>query len=257
MSREHYFSRGVFLAETVNVAGPLPSAMTPGMRHINDLVTKCLCRKHNQELSPLDQALIDLFNSIRECERLMKVRKRIARKWPAYTRLVVDGPRIQRCVYKMILSHAVLQKERLDGWRPPTWLADVAFGKREIPQGSGIAKLARIGDQLGGHEDIGFGFGENLQGVPDCAVLTLRSGWKFFCNWDRPVRTLDHVSYGDVVYTQNNILCPPKRVEYTDGDRKLGISLDFDWSGSWSERRNGNVVKLRSKYAAPSRPGSR
>jgi hypothetical protein len=153
MSREHYVSRGIFPVEFVTVRGHSPLPENRRNIHIDDLVAKTLCRRHNRELDHLDQALIDFVNAMRETERLRRVRIPLGHKWHKTTRLVVDGPRIERCMLKMVMNYSMVRRQHLEGWRPPEWLPDVIFGKRALPNGCGLAMIVRVGDQLGDRSD--------------------------------------------------------------------------------------------------------
>ena len=257
MSREHYVSRGVFPVECVTVIGhsPLPESMRT--IHIDELVAKTLCQKHNNALSDLDQALIDLVNCIRETERLREVRKGIKSAWYAPVRLTVDGTRIERSVLKMVLNYAVVLHEHLGGWRPPDWLPEVVFGTRPLVEGSGLAMISRVGDQIVSSESIRFAFGmSDRDGEPFSAMLELRQGWRLLCSWVRPLSDLGGEFHLDSnVYLQENLISHPKLINFEHEGRNLGISLEFDWSGRWSPKKFHNVAKLRGKYRAPLRKG--
>lgn len=257
MSREHYVTRGALPAEYVEVTGQSPLPENRRTVHIDDLVAKTLCRKHNQALSHLDQAFIDLVNCVRETERLREIRRGMKGAWYAPVRFVVDGPRIERCVLKMALNYAVVLRGHLADWNPPDWMSEVVFGNRKLVEGGGLAMIVRKGDKIVNSERIRFAFGtSDSDGLPFSALVELRQGWRLLCSWNRPISSLSGELHLDgEVYFAENLLFHPNRVNFDDQDQSLGMSLGFDWSGRWCASRNANVVNLRKRYKAPPRKG--
>ena len=226
---------------------------------LDSLVTETLCAKHHEALSDLDQALMDLVNALRETERLREVRKHLRAKWPVATRLVVDGPRIERWVLKRVMSYATLLREPLNGWRPPDWLPEVVFGTRKLGERCGLALLTRVGDRLTDTETMGFTFGLGDDNQPLLGILEVRQGWKFLCTWERPIDSLGGEArlHGQTYALAEDVLFHPRRAEFEHEKKSLGVSLDFDWSGSWTERTCPSVVKLRRGHATARDGGSR
>lgn len=255
MSRERYFTRGMFPGKDVIVSGNSPLPKDQRKVSIDKLVSKVLCRKHNTELSPLDTALIDLVNAFREAERLRMVRAQNAKKkWPP-VRLTVDGMRIECCVLKMLMNHAVVQRDILDNWEPPEWVPAVVFGQRALAEGCGLGMLARAGDQMNNAEEFSLFFGESFRARDyECVLFSPRRGWRFLCSWGRPLNKLGLLQFPGAIYSADeDVLCHPNRINIEEGGRSLGISIDFDWSGKWTERRFPKVVALRGRYGPPSR----
>lgn len=256
MSREHVITRGIFSAETCVVTGCSPTAKRPQPVRIDDLVTKVLCRRHNSELSPVDAALIDLVNVIREVDRLQAVRSKIAKgRLVTTTRFSIDGPRVERALLKTLLNCATLFRDVLDDWKPPSWLPEVVLGNRPLPEGCGLSIPAKVGDQADLREEFGvhFGQGSGARAGPNAFLLTLRNR-RFLITWKVPARSLGTFNIGDQVYdASHDLLYRPKRCEWKHGSRDLLLSFDFDWSGRWTARENRSVVRLRKKYRAPPR----
>jgi hypothetical protein len=255
MSKEHYFTRGIFPTARVKVLGTSPIPEAQRDTHIDNLVAKVLCKKHNAELSPLDDALIDLINAIREIERLRGVRAGIARKKWLPTRFVVDGVGIERCVLKMLMSQAIVQREALGNWQPPGWIPCVIFGQQALRPGCGLGVIARVGDVIKNVEEVGFIFGETERtGAYESVLLGLRGGWRLICTWDRPLDSFGEFRFPEGTYdAQQDVLRHPNRVNFNHGPRDLGISLDFDWSGRWSTSKYPRVAALRGKHSPPPR----
>jgi hypothetical protein len=255
MSREHYITRGVFPDVNVTIDGTSPLPLDQRETHIDKLVARTLCKRHNQQLSPLDDAFIDLVNCLRETERLRKVRRAIPRKhWPA-TRLTVDGPAIERCILKTMMNVSTVQREPLAGWRPPDWVASVVLGHRTMPEYHGLAIIARVGDTMTNVESIGVTFGKSERSSNYESVLVdIRGGYRFICTWDRSVKTLGQLRLpGGRYQATEDVIWHPRRFNAEHDGRDLGLSIDFDWSGRWSPGKHRNVVALRGRYAPPPR----
>lgn len=250
----HDVRRGVFPAVNVTIAGPAPLPLDLRTADLESSVTQTLCAKHNEALCDLDRGLLDLVNALRETERLRKVRKHLRAKWPAATRLVVDGPRIERWVLKRVMSYAALLRAPLNDWRPPEWLPEVIFGSRKLGERCGLALLARVGDRLTAAEGMGFTFGLANDNLPCAVVLEVRQGWKFLCTWERSIDSLGGEArlHGQTYLLAEDALFHPRRAEFEHEKKSLGVSLDFDWSGSWTERTCPAVVKLRRGAGPPS-----
>jgi len=218
-------------------------------------VTRVLCKKHNTELSPLDNALIDLINALREIERLRVVRASIGRKKWLPFRLTVDGSRVERCVLKMVMNHAIVQRDALDEWKPPEWIPEVVFGLRTLAPSCGLGVVARVGDVMPNVEEVGFVFGERGRtGEYESVVLGLLGGWRFICTWERTLESLGELRFPEGSYfAGEDILYHLNRYNVMHGPRDLGLSVDFDWSGKWTASKYPNVVALRGKYGPPPR----
>ena len=203
-----------------------------------------LCSKHHAELLPLDRALLDLDNAMREVQRLREVRKGLKSTW-APVRLTVDGSSIERAALKLALEHAA-SRGLLD-WSPPEWLPAAVFGQRGLPDGCGVALAVRVGDSIFESDRIGITLAKSDRtGRYECVVLQLREKWKLLCSWDTPIAALGTLHFGKETYVAGEeTRFHPRRVSYTNHDEDLALSLDFDWSGHWSPKKYPNVAKLR------------
>ena len=256
MSREHFITRGIFLAETCVVTGCSRTAKRPQPVRIDDLVTKVLCSGHNSDLSPVDVALIDLVNVIREVDRLQAVRSRVPKgRLVTRTRYVVDGRLFERALAKTLLNCATLFRDVLDDWAPPSWLPDFVFGTRVLPAGCGMGMPAQLGDSVQLDEQYGvhFGQGSDARAGPNAFLMTLRRR-RFLFTWSVPVQELGVFQIGGRDYdASHDVLYRPTRVQWTHRGRDLQLSFDFDWSGRWTSARHRAVAALRNKYQAPPR----
>lgn len=252
ISGEHDFTRRVFPDVNVTVQATSPTPEGQRDPHSEQLVAEGLCRRHEAELSSLDDGLLDLVNSIREIERLRGVRSKTPKNWPAH-RLTVDGVAVERCVLKMVMNHAVAQKRALNDWQPPDWLARVIVGTESLKPGCGLGVVVRVGDSIIDRERIGFTFVQSEGGGPyQSVILELRQGLRLVCSWATPVHSLGELRLLETRYhAANDVLWHPRRVSFSNGELDLGVSLDFDWSGKWTANKNPAVAALREKFAPP------
>lgn len=203
-----------------------------------------LCAKHQAELAPLERALLDLDNAMREVQRLREVRKGLNTAWTP-VRLTVDGVSIERAALKLALEYAT--SRGLEDWSPPEWLPATIFGQHELPEGCGVALAVRVGDSIFDSERIAISLAKSDRTQRyECVVLQLREQWKLLCTWDKPIAALGTLHFGKETYVAgDDTRFHPRRVSYRNQDQDLAISLDFDWSGHWSAKKYPNVAKLR------------
>jgi hypothetical protein len=213
---------------------------------LGSLGSATLCAKHSAELLPLERALLDLDNAMREVQRLREVRKGLKSAWTP-VRLTVDGVRIERAALKLALEHA--EARALADWSAPEWLPAAIFGQRELPEGCGVALAVRVGDSIFDSERIGITLAKSDRtGHYECVVLQLREKWKLLCTWDKPIAALGTLHFGSETYVAGeDTPFHPRRVSYKNHEEDLAISLDFDWSGHWSPKKYPNVAKLRQR----------
>jgi hypothetical protein len=217
---------------------------------IDDLLTGTLCPRHSRALSDLDQALADLVNSVRETERLRDVRKGATHAWYAPVRFVLDGPRLERCMLKMAMNYSSAFGEHQLGWQPPEWLPNVVLGTRSLGTGAGLGMIARVGDRLKSSDSLRFSLANSERdALPFSALLEIRRELRLICSWERPLTELSDKFYlAGEAYFQEDVIARPRRMSFDDAGRSLGISLDFDWTGRWSEKKFPTVAALRKKF---------
>lgn len=95
-SREHLVSQGLFESNEVVVQGLPWCRDAPKRIGLANLTTKILCRKHNSELSPVDQAGAAGFDAMRKATRLSNERGKAKSTYWHIQRFNVDGPGLER-----------------------------------------------------------------------------------------------------------------------------------------------------------------
>src|ERR1700733_9124119 len=107
MSGEHLVTAGIFTTDTVMVQGFPWCIDSPKEVGLNSLVRNVLCKDHNSRLSPLDEAVIGLFQALRDCMRLSNVRCALPpRRWTR-TNFDVDGRKLERWCLKTLITLSI------------------------------------------------------------------------------------------------------------------------------------------------------
>jgi hypothetical protein len=158
--------------------GPLPKKIS-----IERLVTLSLCQVHNNALSPLDIAAIDVANALRELRSVREVRE--SRKWkapgPAAYRIQVSAVLFERWAGKLVLSLEYVMGDRTSSWALPAWLPEFVFGQRALPNGAGLGFLADLNDEVDFSEHMKAQLGQRLRDTgPTSAIIGLLAGWISF-----------------------------------------------------------------------------
>src|SRR5690349_11968009 len=82
VTKEHLVSAGLWEGSSVDVIGFAWCHDTPKTVGINSVVSKILCRKHNNDLSPLDASAKQAFHALKACVALGTKRSgERPRKW--------------------------------------------------------------------------------------------------------------------------------------------------------------------------------
>jgi hypothetical protein len=104
MSGEHLVTAGIFSTDKVMVQGFSWCKDVRKEIGLNSLVRKVLCRDHNSQLSPLDDAVIGLFQALNDCTRLSDVRNSLPpRRWTR-ANFDVDGKKLERWCLKTLIT---------------------------------------------------------------------------------------------------------------------------------------------------------
>lgn len=150
LSGEHYVSRGLFQTPRVTVEGLRgEEPMTIG---INSLTARCLCSRHNSELSHLDDAAVDVANALRRLNEIRRSNEVIPRKKRTTLRLEVSGALLERWALKATAGYAHVKRVVIGGatgeWRPSLNFAHAAFGTAPLPDDCGLRTFPYPGERL-------------------------------------------------------------------------------------------------------------
>jgi len=249
-SKEHPISRGLFTSPRLVYTGfPFPDGTELS---IDAVTTKTLCTRHNSELSPLDQAAVDVHNAVRRLMEIPKVRQQQSRRWPTFE-LVVDGLLFERWMLKMSINMLQFKKDEFPDWSAPSVLVNSIFGRCPVPGQAGLAMVGIVGDQIRvepQHHACDFLYRKAPDGanVPGAALISF-AGYKFAVSWVDPILSFFPVSLPDHVVSKDAVLPRMRRFK----DDSVATVLTFDWSGKWSPTKNAAVVRLRGRWPSPAR----
>jgi hypothetical protein len=163
-SKEHLVSAALWDGSSVDVIGFNWCRDAPKTVGINSIVSKILCKKHNNELSPLDAAAKQTFQALRESVALSVSRSaERERKWKV-RRFEVEAPwLLERWFLKTAINLCAAKGGELR-WRetssivsePPAALVRMAFGREQICRPRGLYVAANVGETIEFRDIVSF-----------------------------------------------------------------------------------------------------
>lgn len=152
LSREHYFSKGILRRfEDLRIAGP-PWAPVgqPKPVGVEALTARILCTRHNNRLSSLDQAGLNLFDALDRY--LGELTDDPPNAGPRH--ILVSGEDLQRLLLKMLVGICVSGNARLAStgeplrWTPPERWLHLLFCDAPWVPGTGLHLQAGQGQRV-------------------------------------------------------------------------------------------------------------
>ena len=152
-SREHIFSKSLFLTDDIMVQGFDWCKTTPRKVGIKNLVSKILCRKHNSDLSPVDDAGAEAFDAFRRATQLSNSRSSVRTTYWHIKRFHIHGPMLERWFLKTLINVCFggaypVGKSAPSAGNVSQELVQLAFGHKPFPGRSGLYQAAHQGLQL-------------------------------------------------------------------------------------------------------------
>lgn len=209
-------SEGLFEGTEIMVQGFPWCRNEPKSIGLGSLVAKILCRKHNSDLSEVDDAAIHCFNVFREGIRLQQTRGVLQnpQKWAVpfginwnVRRFVIDGPRLERWFLKTLINLSfggewIIGPGSHAPGTPSTELVEIAFGRREFQPQAGLFIAAHRGQQIDSHDRV------NITPMTDGNNLVAGRfnfrGYTFFLNL-LPGPLLPKLGQSDLLYRETTI----------------------------------------------------
>ena len=153
LSGEHIVTAGIFSSDKVNVQG-FPWCMdVPKEIGLASAVKNILCTGHNSRLSPLDDAVIQVFGALRKAVRLSHVRgKQPLKRWTK-TYFDVDGAKLERWCLKSLITLSIggsapLGPRSRDAETPDENLIRICFGLAPFQAPNGLYVAWEVGDKM-------------------------------------------------------------------------------------------------------------
>lgn len=244
MSREHYFTRGLFPdGATLRGASWCPDQE----RNLpsSALVTTILCRDHNSQLNELDQAAIDAWELCDDLERMREIRNaRPSNRWSPrwYT---IDGLKFERWCFKVMTNLLFSGNYRAaePEWRPDLRLVRRIFGIEPFAEGCGVGVLATVGEDVENTKRLSFDMAVDGTGQQVGAILHFRGLLRVACSWDVPLEwAIPPPKYGGRF---GQIIHHLRRMEL-----EHNLELRFDWSGKFNAVNNSVSKEVLSRFKA-------
>jgi hypothetical protein len=157
-SREHLVSASAFTGEAIELYGLEWCRDQPKVIGLASFVSRILCRKHNSQLSELDEAAGDFLEALRELEELARISKSGIIVQPNTTRRI-DGSKFERWLLKTTVNlcyGATWHTQQQPTSKPPGSLVEVVFGLRPFPPGTGLHRVTGPAHQFASSNRIGF-----------------------------------------------------------------------------------------------------
>lgn len=163
ISREHIITDGMFPAPTLHVKG-LPWCMEE-FREVSvaNFVKKILCEYHNNNLSPVDTAGIQVINAFRTEVQLNNARSKMNPiRWTVRT-FKIDGNGLERWCLKTLINMAAEGQYKMGEdseviGQPSSRLVRIAFGQEKFEHRAGLYGLGRVGSN--------WNLGESFRVIP-------------------------------------------------------------------------------------------
>jgi hypothetical protein len=159
-SREHLVSESLFIGDKILVQG-LPWCIEAKTIGLAGLTAKILCEHHNNQLSPIDDAGAQAFNTFREIRRIANVRKRMKTPPIRVVQHKIDGPSLERWFLKTLINisyngdYPIGQRSTVAG-RPTDELVRIAYGLDSFKGRAGLYFVVRTGMQVVSEDTVKF-----------------------------------------------------------------------------------------------------
>ena len=202
MSREHLISASVFPGRTVLVQGFPWCKDTPKEIGLSGLTAKILCKKHNNDLSPLDASADRAADTLRAMHQLYETRRNLKPTiWNVKT-FVLDGALLERWFLKTLINIGCdrdlpIGRDSEIAGRPSPRLVRTAFGLEKFELKAGLYVVAKEGMRLTMEDRVQC---LTLVGENKCvegAIFGFRGfGFLLYLEPKGPPRSLAGVSFG-------------------------------------------------------------
>lgn len=150
MSREHVISQSLFLSEYVDVSGYRWCKGGPKRIGLSSFTKKALCRKHNNDLSPIDSSGAYAFDILRQQTTLTIERgKQPDRNYRKLT-FSISATLLERWLLKTLINisyggeHLIGPDSGKPGY-PSAQLVNIVFGRKRFPPGNGLHIVSKSG----------------------------------------------------------------------------------------------------------------
>lgn len=233
MSREHLISESLFLDPRMTVHGFPWCKDKPVVVGLASLTAKILCKKHNSDLTDLDEAGGNAFGILREIRRVANIRgKKPNERW-SLIRYEVEGALFERWCLKTLINlcfgreYPVGRDSTTQGW-PSERLVRLAYGHEEFKGNAGLYFVVRTGMQMQSEDRVSFAplcLAQKVEG----GLFSIR-GLRFFLSLEEegPPRPLSGILIDDEDLGRAQMRLRMTEMRVKDG-KFLSQILTFKW----------------------------
>jgi hypothetical protein len=152
-SGEHLVSQALFPDDKITVQGMSWCLKEPKTIGLASLTGNILCRKHNSDLSSLDDTVKDTFEKLREAMELSALRSEERSTSWIFRRFEINGPLLESWFLKTFIN--ITHRGRfpigagsvVDGTAPAEFVR-IAFGQETFGAGGGLYIAGKAGDNI-------------------------------------------------------------------------------------------------------------
>lgn len=232
-SGEHLVSKSLFLTKVVRVQG-FDWCKEPKDIGLASLTSNCLCRTHNNQLSPVDDAGESAFSTLREVRRLANIRQKLKPTIWKIRRHRIDGRGLERWFLKTLINicsayQLPIGRESDSPGKPTDHLVRVAYGLQPFRGEAGLYSVARNGQIANSDDHVGFSAIHHLDSHIIAGGFTFR-GLRFllYLEPEGPPKDLRGISISGEDLGDNQLLFHLKSIKEQTG-KYLSQSITIDW----------------------------
>lgn len=132
-SKEHYFSEALLEGNTVKVWGMEWNNGAIVEIPKSKAMAGILCKKHNEELSELDQSIKQIKDAFKAFYRIASERFENKHVHGEY---IIDGSMFERWILKTTINSIRMKPKLFENYMPDWYSIDVAYGRRQFDYGN-------------------------------------------------------------------------------------------------------------------------
>lgn len=161
ISREHIVSKSLFTSSEIDVMG-FPWCKKEKKRiGIEAITRKCLCRKHNSELTNLDAAASHAFDVLRQQTKLFNDRSKEPDKKYKKVNFSINATALEKWLLKSLInfsynSEYFIGHESNEKGRPSDHLVKVVFGIENFRENNGMYVAYKQGGPINSTDTVQF-----------------------------------------------------------------------------------------------------
>jgi len=161
ISREHIVSKSLFTSSEVDVMG-FPWCKEDTKRvGIEAITRKCLCRKHNSELTNLDAAASHAFDVLRQQTKLSNDRAKEPDKKFKKVIFSINATALEKWLLKSLInfsynSEYYIGHESKEKGRPSDHLVNAVFGIEKFKENNGMRVAYKQGGAINSTDTVQF-----------------------------------------------------------------------------------------------------